>query len=39
MHDLEKTAEGWRIRKVMLDPIHFRGSPLGLDLAKGKRLA
>jgi hypothetical protein len=37
-HDLEKTAEGWRIRKVMLDPIHFRGNPLGLDLVKGKRL-
>jgi len=37
-HDLEKTAEGWRIRKVMLDPIHFRGNPLGLDLVRGKRL-
>jgi hypothetical protein len=37
-HDLEKTAEGWRIRRVMLDPIHFRGNPLGFDLAKGKRL-
>jgi hypothetical protein len=37
-HDLEKTPEGWRIRRVMLDPIHFRGNPLGLDLVKGKRL-
>ena len=37
-HDLEKTAEGWRIRKVLLDPIHFRGNPLGLELVKGKRL-
>ncbi len=37
-HDLEKTLEGWRIRRVLLDPIHFRGNPLGLDLVKGKRL-
>ncbi|OJH38160.1 nuclear transport factor 2 family protein [Cystobacter ferrugineus] len=37
-HDLEKTTEGWRIRRVMLDPIHFRGNPLGLDMVKGKRL-
>ncbi|MFP2910991.1 nuclear transport factor 2 family protein [Pyxidicoccus sp. 3LFB2] len=37
-HDLEKTGEGWRIRKVMLDPIHFRGNPMGLDFVKGKRI-
>ncbi|MCE9669730.1 nuclear transport factor 2 family protein [Myxococcus stipitatus] len=38
-HDVEKTAEGWRIRKVLLDPIHYRGNPLGLELVKGRRLA
>jgi hypothetical protein len=37
-HDLEKSAEGWRIRKVLLDPIHFRGNPLGIEMVKGKRL-
>ncbi|AKQ64028.1 hypothetical protein A176_000940 [Myxococcus hansupus] len=37
-HDVLKTAEGWRIRRVMLDPIHFRGNPVGLDFVKGKRL-
>lgn len=37
-HDVEKTPEGWRIRKVLLDPIHFRGNPLGLEVVKGKRL-
>lgn len=37
-HDVEKTSEGWRIRRVMLDPIHFRGNPMGLEFVKGKRL-
>lgn len=38
-HDLEKSpTEGWRIRKVLLDPVHFRGNPLGIELVKGKRL-
>lgn len=37
-HDVVKTAEGWRIRRVMLDPIHFRGNLMGLELARGKRL-
>ncbi|WP_240360603.1 nuclear transport factor 2 family protein [Pyxidicoccus caerfyrddinensis] len=37
-HDVEKTAEGWRIRKVLLDPIHHRGNLLGAEFVKGKRL-
>ncbi len=37
-HDVVKNAEGWRIRRVMLDPIHFRGNPLGIELVRGKRL-
>ncbi|MCP3098796.1 nuclear transport factor 2 family protein [Myxococcus sp. K15C18031901] len=38
-HDVEKTAEGWRIRKVLLDPVHYRGNPLGLEFVKGRRLS
>jgi hypothetical protein len=38
-HEVEKTAEGWRIRKYSMDPIHYRGNPLGLDLMRGKRHA
>lgn len=37
-HEVEKGAEGWKIRKVLLDPIHYRGNPLGLEMVKGKRL-
>ena len=35
---VEKTAEGWRIRKVVLDPIHYRGNMLGLEFVQGKQL-
>ncbi|WP_224367791.1 nuclear transport factor 2 family protein [Hyalangium versicolor] len=35
---VEKTAEGWRIRKVLLDPIHYRGNMLGLEFVQGKQL-
>ncbi|MCY0997688.1 nuclear transport factor 2 family protein [Myxococcus sp. MISCRS1] len=38
-HDVVKTAEGWRIEKVLLDPVHYRGNPLGLEFVQGKRLA
>jgi hypothetical protein len=38
-HEVEKTPEGWKIRKVLLDPVHYRGNPLGLDLIQGKRYA
>ncbi|HEX8703455.1 MAG TPA: nuclear transport factor 2 family protein [Myxococcaceae bacterium] len=34
-----KTPGGWKIRKVLLDPVHYRGNPLGLELVQGKRLA
>ncbi|WP_434347755.1 hypothetical protein ACN6A1_07075 [Myxococcus virescens] len=37
-HDVEKTSEGWRIRRVMLAPIHYRGNPVGLAFVNGKRL-
>ncbi|WP_225888107.1 hypothetical protein [Myxococcus xanthus] len=37
-HDVENTSEGWRIRRVLLDPIHYRGNPVGLEFVKGKRL-
>lgn len=36
---VEKTSEGWRIRKVLLDPMHYRGNLVGLDFVQGKRLA
>lgn len=36
-HDVEKTPEGWKIRKVLLDPIHQRGNLLGLEMVQGKR--
>jgi hypothetical protein len=36
-HDVEKTPEGWKIRKVLLDPIHHRGNLLGLEMVQGKR--
>jgi hypothetical protein len=38
-HEVEKGAEGWRIRRVSLDPVHYRGNPLGLELIRGKRLS
>ncbi|WNG39637.1 nuclear transport factor 2 family protein [Archangium violaceum] len=37
-HEVEKTPDGWKIRKVLLDPIHYRGNPLGLELVNGKRI-
>lgn len=37
-HQVEKTAGGWRIRAVLLDPIHYRGNLVGLDLVQGRRL-
>jgi hypothetical protein len=36
---VEKASDGWRIRKVMLDPVHYRGNPVGQDLLRGKTLA
>jgi|GEM_PF-2331398 len=35
---VEKTPGGWKIRKVLLDPIHYRGNMLGLELVQGKKL-
>ncbi|MFY2562803.1 hypothetical protein ACN469_34740 [Corallococcus terminator] len=37
-HDVEKTAEGWRVQRALLDRVHYRGNPLGLEMVKGKRL-
>jgi hypothetical protein len=37
-NSVEKTPDGWRIRKVMLDPIHYRGNPVGQELLRGKTL-
>lgn len=37
-HEVEKTEQGWKIRKVLLDPVHYRGNPMGLEMVKGKRL-
>ena len=36
--DVEKGDEGWKIRKVLLDPIHYRGNPMGLEMVNGKQL-
>jgi hypothetical protein len=36
---VEKTPDGWRIRKVLLDPVHYRGNPVGQELLRGKTLA
>lgn len=38
-HEVEKTSDGWKIRKVTLEPIHYRGNPVGLEMVQGKRLA
>ncbi|WP_224244324.1 nuclear transport factor 2 family protein [Hyalangium gracile] len=34
----EKTPEGWKIRKVLLDPVHYRGNLLGLEFVQGKQV-
>lgn len=36
---VEKTPGGWKIRKVLLDPLHYRSNQVGLELVQGKRLA
>jgi hypothetical protein len=36
---VEKGSDGWKIRKVLLDPVHYRGNPVGLEFVQGKRLA
>ncbi|WP_044195903.1 nuclear transport factor 2 family protein [Hyalangium minutum] len=35
---VERTPDGWKIRKVLLDPIHYRGNRVGKDLLEGKTL-